>query len=73
MNRDKDLMIAYINKIIVNAEINGADAGGTYESNIGGLYKSMRNFLAFMGYDSVYDIIMTDVGGGWSIFQYVKK
>lgn len=68
--------IELINAIIVNAEINGADAGGTYKSNEDGLYNAMKNFLTEYSLEDRYEIKETDVrfyGCIWPILQFVLK
>ena len=69
-------MIELINSMIFNAESNGADAGGTYQSNEKGLYNAMKNFLTEYSLENRYEIKKTDVYDGyftWEVFQFVLK
>lgn len=69
-------MIELINNMIFNAESNGADAGGTYQSNEDGLYNAMKSFLTEYSLEDKYEIKMTEVWDGvftWEVFQFVLK
>ena len=73
--------IELINRIIVNAEANGADRGGTYTSNKDGLYDSMKKFLTEHSLEDKYEIkeIIVSIPkpyiqqGLWKVFQFVLK
>ncbi len=73
--------IELINRIIVNAEANGADFGGTYSCNEDGLYDSMNNFFTEHSLEDKYDIKKVDVSipkpytqqGLWNVLQFVLK
>lgn len=60
--------ISYINRIIEEADMNGSDCGGSYQSNMKGLYNSMRDFLIASKLEDEYDI--EEVG---SVYQFVIK
>lgn len=73
--------IELINSIIVNAEANGADTGGTYRCNEDGLYDAMKKFLTEHFLEDKYDIKKVNVlipkpygqHGMWEVFQFVLK
>ncbi|MBR2142110.1 hypothetical protein [Anaerovibrio sp.] len=73
--------IALINRIILNAEANGADFGGTHSCNEDGLYDSMNKFLTEHSLEDKYDIKKVKVSipqpytqqGLWNVFQFVLK
>lgn len=49
MNDKTDVLIRYINDIIEEAVIHGADSGGSYESNQDGLVDVMTRFGRWYG------------------------
>ncbi|WP_085024045.1 hypothetical protein [Anaerovibrio sp. JC8] len=73
--------IELINRIIVNAEANGADLGGICSCNEDGLYDSMNKFLTEHSLEDKYDIKKVKVSipkpytqqGIWYVFQFVLK
>lgn len=68
--------IELINNMIFNAESNGADAGGTYQSNEDGLYSAMKKFLTEYSLENRYEIKKAEVWDGvftWEVFQFVLK
>ena len=65
-----DKEISLINKIIVNAELNGADSGGSYRSNEKKLVESMNEYLQFKNLQNKYDVRMTNRIDGW--YQFVE-
>ena len=61
-----------INNIILNAEKDGADAGGSYGSNKQGLIESMIDYLMYKGTVNEYDIKPVNVDG-WEVLQFVYR
>lgn len=68
-----DKEISLINKLIVNAELNGADTGGSYACNQKGLVESMNEYLQFKNLQNKYEIKVTDIDDCWRTYQFVDK
>lgn len=68
---DKEILL--INKMIVNAELNGADSGGSYSSNEKKLVETMNEYLQFKNLQNKYDVRMTDIDDFWRTYQFVEK
>lgn len=64
--------IELINKIIKEAIIHGADAGGTYDQNEYNLIVAVNEWLIFKGLNKRY-YLKADVyvGDGWAVNQIV--
>ena len=69
--------IGWINELILESMINGADAGGSYDQNEEGLINAMRMYLSFTRKENDYDIVYckchTTRRGIWYCYQFVKK
>lgn len=68
--------IKIINRLIAEAVIHGADAGGSYDQNEDGLTEAITNWLIFKGIDDKYIAKYQDVymdKGLWSIIQICLK
>lgn len=63
--------IQLINSIILNAEKNGADAGGSYKNNEFGIIESMTDYLEYKNLQKQYEIKEVDISG-WKVLQFVK-
>lgn len=55
--------IELINRIIVQAVLHGADAGGSYDSNNAGLTKAIMNFLITVGIADEFCVRDTIING----------
>ena len=65
--------IKLINNIIKNAEMNGADIGGTYRSNEEGLIIAIQAWLIARDLIGKYDIKEVRYDDGWSVYQIVEN
>lgn len=68
--------IKIINRLIADAVIHGADAGGSYNQNEDGLTEAITNWLIFKGIDDKYIAKYQDVymyRGLWGIIQICLK
>lgn len=68
---EKEIQI--VNKIIREAVIHGADAGGSYDQNEENLIDSIKAWLNLKGLNDEYDIDIIPVGDGWSVYQIIKQ
>lgn len=68
---EKEIQI--VNKIIREAVIHGADAGGSYNSNEENLIESIKAWLNLKEMSDKYTIDELEVGDGWYIYQIVSK
>lgn len=68
-----DKEISLINKLIVNAELNGADTGGSYSNNEKKLVESMNEYLQFKNMQNKYEVKMTDIDDCWRTYQFIEK
>ena len=73
--------IELINNMILQAQINGADLGGSYDQNEDELRKAMQAFLDYMTLNHTLSIEQVDItlpeqhphNGTWSCLQFIKK
>lgn len=66
--------IKLINKIILEALIDGSDGGGAYYSNEDGLKEALEDWISennLMGY-TVENVNIEKDGYGWYVLQIVK-
>jgi len=68
---EKEIQI--VNKIIREAVIHGADAGGSYDQNEENLIDSIKSWLNLKGLNNEYTIDRIPVGDGWSVHQIIKQ
>lgn len=71
-----DKEIKLVNRIILEAIVHGADAGGSYAQNEEGLKRSITRWLKYKGFDDKYTIKEKDVEkwqGDWPALQIVPK
>jgi len=68
--------IELLNALILNAVIDGADSGGSYQNNPEGLYFAMFDILKYYNLFSQYNIVkvfVDRVGEKWFVYQFEKK
>lgn len=72
MVNNKDREIKLINKIIREAVIHGADAGGSYDSNEENLINAVYDWMDSKHLTDWYALKEVEFDDGWCVLQLVK-